>query len=118
MLEQDVKYLKFKTYLNTYCPFCHQSFNVEKKDYKQIEFKAKYKGQEIDIFLSPYLDVFDSDTSVPVQDGDCLEDLMCPHCQKSLINPETNCGECGTPVASVIISALSKLVPFFICLCK
>ena len=118
MLEQDVKYLKFKTYLNTYCPFCHQSFNVEKKDYKQIEFKAKYKGQEIDIFLSPYLDVFDSDTSVPVQDGDCLEDLMCPHCQKSLINPETNCGECGTPVASVIISALSKLVPFFICLKK
>ena len=43
MLDQDVKYLKFKTYLNSYCPHCHESFNTEKKGVKQIEFKATYK---------------------------------------------------------------------------
>ena len=116
MLDQDVKYLKFKTYLNTYCPYCHQSFNVEKKELKQLIFKAVFKGQEIDIILSPYLDVFDVETSVPVQEGEVLDDLICPHCKKSLISQDTKCGECGSPIAHVIISALSRLIPFFICL--
>jgi len=116
MLDQDVKYLKFKTYLNTYCPYCHQSFNVEKKELKQLIFKAVFKGQEIDIILSPYLDVFDVETSVPVQEGEVLDDLICPHCKKSLVSQETKCGECGSPIAHVIISALSRLIPFFICL--
>jgi glutamate synthase (NADPH) small chain len=116
MLDQDVKYLKFKTYLTTYCPYCHQSFNVEKKELKQLVFKAVFKGQEIDIILSPYLDVFDVETSVPVQEGEVLDDLICPHCKKSLVSQETKCGECGSPIAHVIISALSRLIPFFICL--
>jgi len=116
MFDQDVKYLKFKTYLNTYCPYCHQSFNVEKKDVKQLVFKAIFKGQEIDLVLSPYLDVFEIETSVPIGEGEVLDDLMCPACQKSLVSQDTKCGECGSPVAHVIISALSRLIPFFICL--
>ncbi|MEI8202068.1 MAG: NADPH-dependent glutamate synthase [Bacteroidota bacterium] len=118
MHELDVKYLKFKTYLNTYCPFCHQSFNFERKDEKHIEFKAMFKGQEIDLKLSPYLDVFDSETSVPIMEGESLDDIMCPFCKASLISPEIKCGECNSPVGHVIISALSKLMPLFICLKK
>jgi glutamate synthase (NADPH) small chain len=118
MDNQDVKYLKFKTYLNTYCPYCHQSFNVEKKNDKTVLFKAQYKGQEIDVNLSPYLDVFDSSTSMEVGEGDLLTDLICPACSKSLISKDVKCGECGSDVASVIISAASKLIPFYICLKK
>src|SRR5271157_2727986 len=118
MLVQDVKYLKFKTYLNAYCPHCHQGFNVEKKNLKQIEFKGIFKGQEIDVFLSPYLDVFESETSVPIQEGELLDDLLCPACRKSLSFHQIKCGECGSPVSEVIISALSKLIPFYICLKK
>lgn len=116
MLEHDVKYLKFKTYLSTYCPHCHNSFNIEKKDQRQIEFKAVYKEQEVDLKLSPYLDVFDVDLSVPIEKGEILDDLLCPHCKKSLIVKEMNCGECGSPVGQVIISAMSKLIPFFVCM--
>jgi glutamate synthase (NADPH/NADH) small chain len=118
MLEQDVKYLKFKTYLNTYCPHCHQSFNVEKKDVKEVVFKAVFKGQDMDLKLSPYLDVFDSESSLEVTTGEVLDDLICPFCKKSLISPDINCGECGSHVGHVIISALAKLVPFYICLKK
>lgn len=118
MLEQDVKYLKFKTYLNTYCPHCHQSFNVELKEGNKIEFKGKYKGEEINVNLSPYLDVFESETSIPVQDNDLLDDLLCPSCKKSLVSQQVPCGECGSPVGEIIISALSKLIPFYICLKK
>ncbi|MEN8224591.1 MAG: NADPH-dependent glutamate synthase [Bacteroidota bacterium] len=115
MLDQDVKYLKFKTYLNSYCPHCHESFNTEKKDVKQIEFKAKYKGEEIDLILSPYLDVFEVDTSVSINEGDQVDDILCPHCKKSLIHKDIPCGECGSPVAEVIVSAASKLIPFYLC---
>jgi len=115
MLEHDVKYLKFKTYLNTYCPQCQNSFNVDKKSHKQLEYKAVYKGQSIDLFLSPYLDVFDVEASIPLEKGDILEDLICPQCNASLIKKDQLCGDCGSPVAQVTISAVSRLIPFFIC---
>lgn len=118
MVELDVKYLKFKTYLNTYCPYCHQSFNVEKKNDKNIVFKARFKGQDMDLSLSPYLDVFESSSTLEVMDGEVLDDLLCPYCGKSLVNKEIKCAECNTAVGEVIISAASKLIPFFICLKK
>ncbi len=115
MLDQDVKYLKFKTYLNTYCPHCHESFNVEKKDRKQINFKAVYKNEDIDLVLSPYLDVFEVEASTEIILGDTVDDIKCPHCGKSLIHKDMPCGECGSPVAEVIVSAASRLIPFFLC---
>lgn len=115
MFDQDVKYLKFKTYLNTYCPHCHNSFNIEKKDEKSIHFFAKYNNQDVDLKLSPYLDVFEIETSVPFEEGDTLEDLICPKCEKSILNTKVNCGDCGSSVGEVMISALSKLMPFYIC---
>jgi glutamate synthase (NADPH/NADH) small chain len=115
MLE-DVKYLKFKTYLNTYCPHCRNTFNYERKDEKYIVFKSIYKGQEAELKLSPYLDVFEVESSVPIDENDKLDDLLCPKCKKSLIVSEPACGECGSPVAELIITAFSKLMPFYLCM--
>ena len=36
----EVKYLKFRSYLHIYCPFCHQSLNVPQKD---TELGSQYK---------------------------------------------------------------------------
>ena len=116
MVLQDVKYLKFKTYLQTYCPHCKVSFNIENKDKKQIKFKAVNQKEEIDLLLSPYLDVFDIESSKPIAPDAVLDDLLCPNCNTSLISKDTDCGECGSQVGEVIISAASKLIPFYICL--
>ncbi len=116
MIEQDIKYLKFKTFLNTYCPHCKNSFNIENKDGKQLLFKAIYKKEEIELKLSPYLDVFDIEISKPIEKDKILDDVLCPHCKKSLVNKKIKCGECGSPVGEIIISAISKLIPFYICL--
>lgn len=113
---EDVKYLKFKTYLNTYCPHCRNTFNYERKDEKYILFKSVYKGQEAELKLSPYLDIFEVESSVPIDENDKLDDLLCPKCKKSLIVNEPSCGECGSPVAELIITAFSKLMPFYICM--
>ena len=115
MFDQDVKYLKFKTYLNTYCPHCHNSFNIEKKEEKSILFNARHNNQDVDLKLSPYLDVFEIETSLPFKEGDVLDDLVCPKCKTSIVNKKVPCGDCGSNVGEVMISALSKLMPFYIC---
>ncbi|MFW9921777.1 MAG: NADPH-dependent glutamate synthase [Candidatus Thorarchaeota archaeon] len=116
MLDYDVKYLKFKTYLNTYCPFCHNSFNVKEKERDYIRFLGVYKKEEFELKLSPYLDVFDIESSIPLEKGIILEDFICPSCKKSLVIAEQKCGECNSKIGEVIISAFAKLIPFFICL--
>ncbi len=116
MLDYDVKYLRYKTFLNTYCPHCNNSFNIKKDNKELLFFKAKFKKQDIDILMSPYLDVFEVETSEPLKEGDELSDLICPHCQKSLVTEERKCDECNTSVAKLIITAYSKLLPFYICL--
>ncbi len=116
MLDYDVKYLKFKTFLNTYCPHCNNSFNIKTKTEHVIKFNAKYKGEDIELRLSPYLDVFEVECSIDLPEGAVLDDLICPKCNASLVTDERNCGECNSPVALVIISAFAKLINFYICL--
>jgi len=90
--------------------------NVKIKDNDFILFNGVFKGQDMTLKLSPYLDVFEVETSIPIEPGEVLDDLLCPQCKKSLLSKEISCGECNSPVAKIIISAYSKLIPFFICL--
>jgi glutamate synthase (NADPH/NADH) small chain len=116
MLDYDVKYLKFKTYLSTYCPHCNKSFNVKDKGTEYLFFLAKYKQQDITLKMSPYLDVFENESSVEVPVGDVLDDLICPGCKTSLLDHSILCAECGSQVTKLTITAFSKLLPFFVCL--
>lgn len=116
MINQDVKDLKIKTLLKTYCPHCHNSFNVERKGINNLVFKAIYQKQEIELKLSSYLNVFSVESTIPIKEGDIIDELICPHCNKSLTNNDKQCGECGSNIAEIIISANSKLIPFNICL--
>ena len=75
MLEQDVRYLKFKTYLSFYCPHCSKTFNVERKHEKSLIFNGKYKDQDLILKLSPFLDIFDIKLSIPMKKGNVLDDL-------------------------------------------
>ena len=116
MLDHDVKYLRFKTFLNTYCPHCNQSFNKNENGSQILLFHAIFNGQNMDLKMSPYLDVFEVESSIPINEGDNLEDLICPHCHTSLVTQEQTCDECGSKVGKLIISAYSRLLTFYICL--
>jgi glutamate synthase (NADPH/NADH) small chain len=116
MIDQDVKYLKFRSFLNTYCPHCHNSFNREKQGEQTLNFNALYKKKDMELILSPYLDVFEANATIDISQDGVLDDLLCPTCKESLVSKETSCGECGSPVGEVIISVFSKLMPFFVCL--
>jgi len=117
MAEQnEVKHVEIRTLLSTYCPFCKSSFNTDPTDKKFSFFKAVYKGQEINIIRNRRLEIFEIDESQPLDKDEKLDDLICPHCNKSLIKPGVSCETCGSKAAEIIISAETKLIPFFICL--
>ncbi|MGA1821800.1 MAG: NADPH-dependent glutamate synthase [Thermoplasmatota archaeon] len=116
MSETDVHYMMFRSHLSTYCPHCRQTFNVKIKGEEHLHFKGVFKGKEVDIKLSPYLDVFEKETSVPMDEQDVLSDMFCPKCKNSLLIGNKKCEECGSPAGELILSAFSKLIPFFICL--
>jgi glutamate synthase (NADPH/NADH) small chain len=114
-MEEEVKYLKFKTKLNTYCPHCNMGLNKSDSEGEWITLNGNYKKDKITVQLSPYLDVFDKKLSTSVREGEHLEDFSCPHCKGSLMIDDRKCSECGSELGKIIISAYSKLIPFFIC---
>ena len=81
--------------------------NIKKNNKELLVFKAIFKSKEIDLLMSPYLDVFEVEASVPLKEGDKLSDLICPHCKTSLVTDELRCEECDTKVAKLIITAYS-----------
>ena len=53
MFEQDIKYLKFKTYLSCYCPHCKKTFNDESQNDKSLIFTGLYKKEEVQLSKLP-----------------------------------------------------------------
>ncbi len=112
----EPKYIKYGSYLHLYCPHCKKSLNVEKKEDKYIFINIVYKEKSGYLKLSPYLNIFETESDLPLKEGDLLDDVICPHCKNSLLIKDHPCDDCKTPeVAEFIVSAFSKLIPFYIC---
>ncbi|MFP4621655.1 MAG: NADPH-dependent glutamate synthase [Bacteroidales bacterium] len=111
---QHIKDLSHRTYLKAYCPHCNKSLNLGEE--RKLKVKTIYKEQENNLEFSPYLEIFQMEASLPIDKEDTLDDLFCPLCGKSLVDTETNCGQCGSKAARIILSTDEKLIPFFLCL--
>lgn len=89
--------------------------NHDEKEEKYILINVTFRGEKGYIKLSPYLNIFELESNLPIKEGDIVDDMTCPHCGKSFI-VNTMCEECKTAhVAQFIVSAFSKLIPFYIC---
>jgi len=98
------------TFLQAYCPQCRKSL-IENE---MLRLKIS-NGVEGDLLLSPYLNVFTSKSTIFLPEEKTVKDLKCPHCNKSLVIHEKECGKCGSPAARIIISARTKFIDFYIC---
>jgi hypothetical protein len=98
------------SFLQTYCPHCNKTLIDGDK------LKLKIKGQENGyLMLSPYLNNFTLESTIEVPEDKTLEDLLCFHCETSLIKKEKKCESCGSPSIRVNIGARTKLLDFYIC---
>lgn len=106
------EFLECGTYLKCYCPKCNLSLNQGDTAVFDI---INEKGEAGQVRLSPYLCVFSRRSTISLPEGHKVKDLICPYCESTLIVENEDCGYCGSPVAKILIAALTKIIPFKVC---
>jgi hypothetical protein len=111
-LDDSKEIIETGTFLHTYCPHCKRSIN--ESDMLKMRI-INDKNEEGYVFLSPYLNVFTTRSTIFLKEDTVIKDLKCFHCDTSLILTDKKCDICGSPVAVISIGARSKLIDFYIC---
>jgi hypothetical protein len=110
--DAGVEIIESGTYLHTYCPKCNKSL-IEKG---LVKLKVINPDQEPGyVFLSPYLNVFTSKSTVFLKENQVASKIMCPHCEENLVEADKNCKDCGSPAAKISVSARTKFIDFYLC---
>ncbi len=108
--DEDKEIIESGTFLQSYCPYCKKSLIEDNK------LKVKItNGKSGFLYLSPYLNVFTSKSTIFLYEDERAEDILCPYCDKSLMDKQKRCGSCGSPIAKILISARTKMLDFYIC---
>jgi len=105
--------LRSGTFLRSYCPHCDCSLI---RDNAIAVGMISPDGGAGTLLLSPFLNVFTHASTIALPEGREIADLECPHCRRSLIERDDRCADCGSHVARITVSAMSKLISFFICM--
>jgi ssDNA-binding Zn-finger/Zn-ribbon topoisomerase 1 len=109
-LDEHAEIIESGTFLQAYCPQCRKSL-IENE---MLRFVIT-NGEEGELLLSPYLNVFTSKSTIFLPEDKTVKDLKCPHCTQSLVIHEKECGKCGSPAARIVISARTKFIDFYVC---
>jgi hypothetical protein len=110
--ESKTELIKCGTFLKCYCPHCNLSLTQGEDAVFDV---VNNEGETGEVRLSPYLCIFNRRSTISLPEGQTVKDIICPYCQKSLLDPDDECAHCGTPVARILIAALTKIIPFHIC---
>jgi hypothetical protein len=109
--EKDTELMRTGTFLKSYCPHCKKSL-IEDNSIKLKVDRGDKKGY---LMLSPYLNIFTSRSTIRLPEDELIGNILCSHCDHSLVIPGEVCGDCGSEVARIVVGATSRLVDFYIC---
>ncbi len=109
-VDHNQEIIESGSFLQSYCPHCHKTL-IEGE---QLKLKIK-NGEGGYLLLSPYLNVFTSKSTIFLPEEKTVNDLLCFHCNKSLIEGEKKCEKCGSDTAKINVGARTKLLDFYIC---
>jgi len=113
--EKEKEVIHSGTFLQSYCPHCQRSL-IDKNSIKFIVVRRN--GREGSLMINPYLNVFTNRSTIEIPEGEQVKDLKCPHCRHSLIEKGRRCDKCQSYTAKITVSAMQKLISFYICLRK
>lgn len=99
---------KKDTLLTCWCPYCETGLNEGDKIVFEIENNQGLVGTSR---VGAYLNVLDRESTIQVDDDEELADVRCPHCGRSLIEPDKPCKEdqCKMVGIHVSVSDSAKL---------
>jgi predicted RNA-binding Zn-ribbon protein involved in translation (DUF1610 family) len=109
--QRHLRALRTGTFLHTYCPSC--GANLNQRDWINLEMTV---GGETGVLkLSSRFNVFDKEMSLDIPPPTELDDLSCPRCHASMINPGVRCERCHAKTARMRVSAVKVDVYLDIC---
>jgi hypothetical protein len=103
--------LRTGTYLHTYCSLCDA--NLIQGDW--IVFEIQVGDQIGELRLSPRFNVFDKESTIPLAAGTELDDMRCPRCHESLINPRVICERCRSKTVRIRVAAVHLDIHLNVC---
>ena len=105
--------LRHATLLHCWCPHCGAELNQGDRAVFEIVNRLGEVGTSK---VAAYLNVFEQETTVFVEEDEELADVRCPHCHTSLILSDRQCPEDGSKVADIRVSvADSKKMGLVVC---
>lgn len=109
--QSQLRALRTGTFLHVYCPSC--GANLNQRDWINLEMTVGGKSGLLK--LSSRFNVFDKEMSLDIPPPTELDDLSCPRCHASMINPDILCERCHSKTARIRISAVQVDVHLNIC---
>ena len=109
--QRKLRMLRTGTLLHVYCPSC--GANLNRRDWIHLDMTVG--GETGWLKLSSRFNVFDKKMSLDIPAPTELDDLSCPRCQASMINPDLLCERCGSKTARFRIAAVEVDVYLDIC---
>lgn len=110
--ESEQHIIKSGTRLQCFCPHCSQSL----LEGDHLEFDVQGEGGQWGVLrLSPFLNTFESESTVWVHEGQEAADLRCRRCGHTL-KDESRCEECHSQAARLHVLLDAGATDFFICL--
>ncbi len=112
---QSGKVIPSGSRLECFCPHCASS--LVEGEHLRLEM-LNGRGERGTLLLSPFLNVFDSSSTLQEGKGEEAQDLFCPHCRASLKDMARRCEACGSAAARFHAEIDDERIDFFICLRK
>ena len=109
--KEEKEIIKSGAFLRTYCPHCEESLLED----NQVRFKVVAKEGTGVLNLSPYLNVFNHESTIHIPEGEVAIDIKCPECDSSLLITNQKCELCDSNIVGIYVAAISKLIDFYFC---
>ena len=115
--ETDLLVLEQEGDLASFCPRCHAGLDVYDVRTKRVWIGLTVRvGETVcELLVNPRLDAFEHVCASCWSDGTLADDVLCPHCQSSLLVAEHVCQECDAPVFSLEVSVRTRVAPLSLC---
>jgi glutamate synthase (NADPH/NADH) small chain len=109
--------LEHEADLASFCPHCHAPLSVFDANTKRvwIGLTVDVAGESGELLLNPRFDAGERISDKGWVDGSTANDVRCPHCHDSLLEPDRRCDLCDAPVFAIEVSVRTRVAPLSLC---